>query len=51
MLMITAISDIGYYKHNVIENIKILKNSNFTVAKYAGESRGNLKIFLRAECI
>jgi hypothetical protein len=49
--MITTIIDIGYYKHNVIKYIKISKSSNFIVAKHAGESSGNLKIFLPAVCV
>jgi hypothetical protein len=35
----------------MMKYIKILKTSNFTVVKYAGESSKNLKIFLPAECV
>jgi len=35
----------------MMKYIKILKISNFTVVKYAGESRKTLKIFLPAQCV
>jgi hypothetical protein len=35
----------------MIKYIKILKTSNFTVVKHAGESGKKLKIFLPAECM